>query len=181
MFSHHPEVIDYPPICHHYIHRAWNLINWKKKKKKKKEKKKHDHKSFLLLYIFESLWPWLLFNVCVCVCVCVGGTWFVHPPSIPWRGVPALDRWVGGGEGHYHDGGGESGGVKKKMRAQEFPSRTVISPQSLQQHTLFTATHAAGSKNRIGPSPHPSSPLLTHHLPELTHVNNSADRQRSAS
>ena len=78
--------------------------------------------------------------------------------------------------------GEKEGGGSQKMREQEFPSRNAISPQSLQQHTLFTATHAAGSKNRIGPSPHPSSPSsLTHHLPELTHVNNSADRQRSAS
>lgn len=28
-----------------------------------------------------------------------------HPRAGRW-GLPALDRWVGGGEGHYHDGGG---------------------------------------------------------------------------
>lgn len=48
-----------------------------------------------------------------------------HASPHPRRAVPALDRWVGGGEGHYHDGGGERGGVRLKMRKQEFPSRAA--------------------------------------------------------
>lgn len=162
MFSHHPEVIDYPPICHHYIHRAWNLINWKKKKKKKK---KHNHKSFSC-FIFLRVCGLGCSSMCVCVCVCWWHLVCPPPPSsIPggvcplwtdgWEGVRAITMMVGEKEG----------GGSQKMREQEFPSRNAISPQSLQQHTLFTATHAAGSKNRIGPSPHPSSPSSLTLLP----------------
>lgn len=69
------------------------------------------------------------------------------PPSQSqpgWWGVPTLDRWVGGGEGHYRDGVGEKvGGIRLKtgdwkqdFPAPLFPLNHCSNTLCLQQHMV---------------------------------------------
>lgn len=46
----------------------------------------------------------------VCVLVAPGSPHASPCPRLAGGVCPLLDRWVGGGECHYHDGGGERGG-----------------------------------------------------------------------
>lgn len=97
---------------------------------------------------------------------------FTYPPSLAGRrGVPTLDRWVGGGEGHYHDGGGEGGG------AGSLAVHRCGNAHCLLQHMLPVV------KTDLDAHPLPRHALHRHwqhsrpQVAELKHVNNSADRQ----
>lgn len=97
----------------------------------------------------------------------------LHPPLLPppppsqsqpgWWGVPTLDRWVGGGEGHYRDGVGEKvGGIqlktgdwKQDFPVSLFPLNHCSNTLCLQQHMVPVVKTELDARHQPPPT-HPS-------------------------